>query len=102
MRHLAEGLRCELSSLPGITVQDLGTEHAGLVTFSHDTLSAAEITVALKAENITVKTIPRAGAFLDTFARDIPELVRASAHYYNSEDELETFLRALGGAIGAA
>ncbi len=102
VRRLAEGLRSELSNLSGITVRDLGTEHAGLVTFSHDTLSAAEITAALKAENITVKTIPRAGALIDTFARDIPELVRASAHYYNSEDELATFLRALAGAIGAA
>jgi selenocysteine lyase/cysteine desulfurase len=102
VRHLAKGLRSELSSLPGITVRDLGTEHAGLVTFSHETIAAAEITAALKAGNITVKTIPKAGALLDTTVRDIPELVRASAHYYNSEDELETFLRALGGAISAA
>jgi selenocysteine lyase/cysteine desulfurase len=102
VRHLAKGLRSELSSLPGITVRDLGTEHAGLVTFSHETIAAAEITAALKAGNITVKTIPKAGALLDTTVRDIPELVRASAHYYNSEDELVTFLRALRGIIGAA
>jgi selenocysteine lyase/cysteine desulfurase len=99
--HLAEGLRAELAALPGITVRDLGTERAGLVTFSHDQMAAADITAALQAENITVKTVPRAGALVDTLARDIPELVRASTHYYNSEDELESVLRALRGAIGA-
>ncbi len=101
VRHLAEGLRAELTGFPGITVQDLGTENAGLVTFSHDTIPAQDITAVLQREDVCVKTIPRAGSFLDTLARDIPELVRVSAHYYNSEDELESFLRVLRGIVGA-
>lgn len=99
VRGVAEGIRKELASVPGITVQDLGTEHAGLVTFSHDSKPTAEITAALLNGNITVKTIPRAGALMDTLARDIPELVRVSAHYYNSEDEIEACLRAIGEAV---
>ncbi len=99
VRRLAGGLRSRLAALPGITVRDLGSDQAGLVTFSHDTIAAVDITTALQAENITVKTIPRAGSYLDTLARDIPELVRVSAHYYNTEDELEAFLRALRKAI---
>lgn len=101
VNNLAEDLRSELSTLPGITVQDLGEEHAGLVTFSHASVAAGEITAAMAAENITVKTIPRAGALLDTLARDIPELVRISAHYFNSEDELDTTLSVLRRAIAA-
>ena len=100
VRGLAEGLRRELAALPGIKVQDLGSEQAGLVTFAHDAVASAEITAALGEENICVKTIPRAGSYLDTLARDIPELVRVSPHYFNGEEELETFLRALRGAIG--
>jgi cysteine desulfurase/selenocysteine lyase len=96
---LAEGLRSELANLPGITVQNLGTEHAGLVTFTHDTVAAADITAALQNENISVKTIPRAGALLDTLARDLPVLVRISAHYFNSEDELDTTMSVLRRAI---
>jgi cysteine desulfurase/selenocysteine lyase len=96
---LAEGLRSELANLPGITVQNLGTEHAGLVTFTHDTVAAADITAALQNENISVKTIPRAGALLDALARDLPVLVRISAHYFNSEDELDTTLSVLRRAI---
>jgi cysteine desulfurase/selenocysteine lyase len=96
---LAEGLRSELANLPGITVQNLGTKHAGLVTFTHDTVAAADITAALQNENISVKTIPRAGALLDTLARDLPVLVRISAHYFNSEDELDTTMSVLRRAI---
>lgn len=101
VNNLAEGLRGELSTLPGITVQDLGEEHAGLVTFSHASVEAAEITTALGAESITVKTIPRAGALLDTLEREIPELVRISAHYFISEEELDTTLSVIRGAIAA-
>lgn len=96
---LAEGLRSELANLPGITVQNLGTKHAGLVTFTHDTVAAADITAALQNENISVKTIPRAGALLDALARDLPVLVRISAHYFNSEDELDTTMSVLRRAI---
>jgi selenocysteine lyase/cysteine desulfurase len=101
VNHLAEGLRGELAALQGIRVQDLGSERAGLVTFTHDDIPAADITATLGKENICVKTIPQAGAYLDTQARDIHELVRISAHYYNSEDELETVLKTLRAAIGA-
>ena len=101
VNHLAEGLRGELAALQGIRVQDLGSERAGLVTFTHDDIPAADITAALHKENICVKTIPQAGAYLDTLARDIPELVRVSAHYFNNEDELEALLKALRAAIGA-
>lgn len=101
VNNLAQNLRSELAALPGIKLQDLGSERAGLVTFTHDDIPAADITATLGKENICVKTIPQAGAYLDTQARDIHELVRISAHYYNSEDELETVLKTLRAAIGA-
>jgi len=102
VKQLAEGLRNELRALPGITVQDLGAEHAGLVTFSHASVAAGDITAALNAENITVKTLPRTGAYLDTLARDIPDLVRVSAHYYNLQDELERVLGAIRSTVAKA
>lgn len=95
VRGLAQGLRAELAKLPGVTVRDLGAEQGGLVTFSHDTVAAADITAALEGEGIWVKTVPRAGALMDSEARGIGELVRISAHCYNTEEELETCLRVL-------
>ena len=127
VRRLAEGLRAELGRIPGITVHDLGAEHAGLVTFAHDAVAPGAIAQALEGEAIFIKVVPREGAlldstarqlsqilrasphyfnaegsFLDTLARDIPELVRASPHYFNGEEELETFLRALRKVTGSS
>ncbi len=99
VKHLADGLRSELAALPGITVRDLGAEHAGLVTFTNDDMPAADMTAALQNAGVCVKTIPREGALLDTSARELGELVRVSPHYFNSESELESFLKALHAAV---
>ncbi|MFQ5626233.1 MAG: aminotransferase class V-fold PLP-dependent enzyme [Methyloligellaceae bacterium] len=101
VRRLAASLREELARIPGITVRDLGTEKAGLVTFSHDSIEPGAINRALEAEAIQLKVVPREGALLDSTARRLGEMVRASPHYFNSEQELETFLKGLHKAISA-
>lgn len=100
VRARADAIREKLSACPGISVQDLGIERCGLVTFHHDSIPAAEITAGLLEKGVWVKTIPRAGALLDTTARDIGELVRISAHYFNSGEDLEACLRVLREIIG--
>jgi len=95
VRELAEGLREALVAMPGITVHDLGSERAGLVTFAHESVDAGAIVTALERQNICVKAVPREGALLDTVARNLPVLVRISPHYYNSEQDLEHVLTAL-------
>jgi len=101
VRRLAASLRVELARIPGITVRDLGAEKAGLVTFSHDSIQPGAINRALEAEAIQLKVVPREGALLDSTARQLGEMVRASPHYFNSEQELETFLKALHKAVSA-
>ena len=95
VRRLAEGLRAELARMPGIAVHDLGAEHAGLVTFTHDAVAPGAIAQALEGEAIYVKVVPREGALLDSTARQLTQILRVSPHYFNAEEELETFLRAL-------
>jgi len=95
VRGMAEGIRDELSRMPGISVQDLGAERGALVTFNHETMPAAEITTRLAQKDIRAKTIPRAGALNDTVARGLDELVRISAHYFNRGNDVETCLRGI-------
>jgi selenocysteine lyase/cysteine desulfurase len=92
---LARSLRSELRALPGISVRDLGLEKAGLVTFSHDRVPAGAINAALVDRNIHVSVSVPESTLLDSSNRALPELVRASPHYYNSEDEIEIFLNAI-------
>ena len=35
------------------------------------------------------------GALLDVITRDLPPLVRASVHYYNTHDEIDALIDAL-------
>ncbi|WP_169542964.1 aminotransferase class V-fold PLP-dependent enzyme [Sneathiella aquimaris] len=90
---LAATAREQLSSLNGVTVQDIGQKKGGMVTFSHNRLSAEEIKAALARDNINVSTSSVSSTRFDMERRKLPTLVRASFHYYNSEDELATFIQ---------
>ena len=58
-------------------------------------MSPAAIKAQLAALNMRVNASGANGALLDMQARGLTELVRASVHYYNTEDEIERFCQAL-------
>ncbi|BCB76983.1 aminotransferase class V-fold PLP-dependent enzyme [Phytohabitans flavus] len=86
---LAEGLRSQLREVPGVTVRDEGTRRCGIVTFTVDGVPAAEVRRRLGAAGINTSVSPMEYARFDLAARGLPDLVRASVHYYNTEDELD-------------
>jgi selenocysteine lyase/cysteine desulfurase len=94
---LAARLRERLSAMPGITVRDLGAEQCGIVTFTVDGRSPADVKASLAQRAINVTVSSRSSTLLDMDARGLPDVVRASVHYYNTDGEIELFCRALGG-----
>ncbi len=42
----------------------------------------------MRERGVNVSTSTRASTLLDAAARNLPTLVRASPHYYNTEDEI--------------
>lgn len=92
LRALAEGLRLSLAAIPGVTITDRGTTLGGLVTFTVDGATAADIKTELSRHRINVSTSTRSSALLDMDRRRLDEVVRASVHYYNTYDELEAFV----------
>ena len=95
LRVLADALRAGLSDIPGVSVKDIGSVKGGIVTFVKEGLSSDDIKTRLRAERVNVSVSPPSSTLLDTLARDLPPLVRASVHYYNSEDEVDRFLAAV-------
>jgi cysteine desulfurase / selenocysteine lyase len=99
VRTLAEGLRSRLSDLPGVEVRDLGAERCGIVTFSAEGHAAEDVSRRLSAEAINTSVAPPSSTLLDTEDRNLGPLVRASVHYYNTEEEVSRFCEALEEVI---
>jgi cysteine desulfurase / selenocysteine lyase len=86
---LAEALRERLRGLPGVTVHDRGARRCGIVTFSVAGHEAGEVVEAMAARRVNVTQSGPESARFDFEARELPALVRASVHYYNTEAELD-------------
>lgn len=92
---LADRLRASLAELPGIAVQDLGRVRSGIVTFTKEGEQPRDIQARLRAANIGVSVSSKSSAQLDFGRRGLTQVVRASVHYFNTEDEIATFCKVL-------
>jgi cysteine desulfurase / selenocysteine lyase len=93
--RLADDLRRQLSTIPGITVRDQGVERCGIVSFTVAGKAAEEVQQRLAAARINVSVSRLSSTRFDMEARGLPDLVRASVHYYNNEEEVERFCTVL-------
>jgi len=94
-QRLARTLRGTLAEIPGVTVRDQGRVRCGITTFTAEQQDAETIRAALRERNINVSVSPPSSTRLDAETRDLPPLVRASVHYYNTENEINRFATAL-------
>ncbi|MFI6518658.1 aminotransferase class V-fold PLP-dependent enzyme [Spirillospora sp. NPDC050679] len=90
---LAATLRSALADRPGTTVLDRGERRSGIVTFTVAGRDAADLKLALREQRVNVSvTLPRDHGY-DPHAP--ASAVRASVHYYNTEEELARLLDTL-------
>jgi selenocysteine lyase/cysteine desulfurase len=92
---LATMLRRELSEIKGVTVHDLGLEKCAIVTFTKAGRDPEKIKHSLAEQGINVTVTTTTSTRLDMDARGLTSMVRASVHYYNTEDEIAKFCKAL-------
>ena len=95
VKGLAGELRSRLQSLGFVTLHDLGAERCGIVTFAVEGAGAEQVRRGLAAAGINVTVSLTENARLNMEDRGLDSLVRASVHYYNSEEEIERFCEAL-------
>ncbi len=93
--ELAQLLRDQLSTLKGARVHDAGKRHCAIVSFSIEGLDAVETVAALRAKDIIIGTSGTDSSRLDFEARQLPLLLRAAPHYFNTQDEIEQLVAAL-------
>lgn len=92
---LAAELRRRLAEIPGVSVRDRGRRPCGIVTFTVEGKPARDIVAALRQRRINCHTSAPGSTLLDALARRLPDLVRASVHYYNTEEEVARFAAAV-------
>ena len=93
--RLGRYLRDALAEIDGIAVLDRGEQQCGIVTFSSSKERAEDLKLRLRRERVNVSVTGEESARLDLGRRKIPELVRASVHYFNTESEIDAFCNLL-------
>ena len=95
MQVLAARRRKGLGSVYGVVLRDFGATQCCIVTFSLEDIPATGIKEFLTACDINVSVSGPSSTLLDAMRRDLPEIVRASVHYYNSEAEVDALIDAI-------
>ncbi len=95
VQELGRLLRKRLGEVKGVTVQDLGRVRSGIVTFTCEGHAAGEVMQGLQEQGIAVRVSDLPSTRIDMERRGLEELVRASVHYYNTEEEIERLCEAV-------
>jgi len=98
IRYLSGVMRRKLGALPGVTVHDSGDQQCGIVTFSVAGLDAAAVKKVLFAKKINVSIGQASSTLLYMNRKHLTAIVRASVHYYNTEEEIDLLCAALTGS----
>ncbi|MBW9092711.1 aminotransferase class V-fold PLP-dependent enzyme [Microbacterium jejuense] len=95
VQSLADTLRQRLRDRAGVRVHDQGERTCGIVTFTVDGTAPHEVQRRLAANGINTSVSVVDYARLDLEARHLTGLVRASVHYYNTDEEIDRLIAAL-------
>jgi selenocysteine lyase/cysteine desulfurase len=98
---LGASLRERLRAVPGCTLRDRGEQQCGIVTFTIDGVDPYACAAHLREEhvNISVSTIDFARR--DFEQRGLTAVLRASVHYYNTDEELDELVDRLVAFLSA-
>jgi selenocysteine lyase/cysteine desulfurase len=92
---LAGMLREALIEVSGVTVRDVGSVQGAIVTFTADGRESNDVKAVLRDQAINVSVVTPGSAPFDMEERQLPDLVRASVHYFNTEREIERLVEAV-------
>jgi selenocysteine lyase/cysteine desulfurase len=99
LRALADGLRARLATLKSVTLTDLGRVKGAIVTFAVAGADHAALRDKLRAQAINVTVSTQFSSRLDLKGRGLLNVMRASVHVYNTEEELDRFVAAVEAII---
>jgi len=91
-RLLAGRLRAGLGSMDGVTIRDLGRNPSAIVSFTLAGIEARAVVAKAEGAGIVIGASSPSSTRIDAENRHLPDLVRASPHYYNTEGEVDRLI----------
>ena len=85
---LAGVMRRQLGEIDGVTVHDTGDQKCGIVTFSVEGMESSLVKSKLAERQINVSVGKAVSTLIYMDKNHLSSVVRASVHYYNSEQEI--------------
>ena len=95
IQYLAGLLRRELEDIDGITVHDSGDQKCGIVTFSVNGMDSVLVKNELAENQINVSVGKAISTLIYMNKNQLSSIVRASVHYYNTEEEIKEMCNVL-------
>ncbi len=89
-------LRGQLDELDGVRVRDTGQHQSGIVTFSIGGTDPVALQANLRARGVNTSVLTSELSHLDLAPRGVDAVLRAGVHYFNTAEEISTFIRAIG------
>ncbi|MFF7643872.1 aminotransferase class V-fold PLP-dependent enzyme [Streptomyces canus] len=92
---LAKTRQGQLDGIPGVRVTGSGIQRCGTITFTMDGAGTDQLksSPALQGINMSVSGMPSARTDRDD--RGLSEVIRASVHHHNTEEEITALVRAV-------
>ena len=99
IQFLATVMRRQLGAIDGITVHDNGEEKCGIVTFSVHGVGSSHVKSELAEKKIHVSVGLAKSTLIYMNRNGLSTVVRASVHYYNTEEEINGMCEALESIV---
>lgn len=102
VQSLGAELRHRLAAVPRVQLADRGDTLCGIVTFAVEGVGARALVRSLRSAGINTSVSTQGSTRLDMQRRSLLEIVRASPHYFNSDEDLAALVRAVERIQGSA
>jgi selenocysteine lyase/cysteine desulfurase len=99
IQFLASTLRQQLAGIDGVTIHDIGDQQCGIVTFSVKGMDSLLVKNRLLEKQINVSVGKASSTLIYMNKNHLSSIVRASIHYYNTEEEIGVFCAMLASII---
>ncbi|MGV3704363.1 MAG: aminotransferase class V-fold PLP-dependent enzyme [Arcticibacter sp.] len=99
VEYLSAVMRRELAEIPGVIIRDSGNRLSGLVTFSLNEVESPAVRSQLASVGINVSVGTAQATPLYMEKSNLETVVRASVHYYNTEEEIRILCNELSSII---